>query len=189
MNPFGTNTCPDRTIKKKLNEASDWPFSCGFSRVAQHTESGEATGFGMPWELQFETTDTYRNMFDSAKEFDATTGAQVSWMTQMGRIPTGSDLFTVYAWSAPIGTAQAARINIGTIRLSTRMRTSRFGDETLFYAHMRRDSDQQFFPAEWRRADAAIDPRTPREDPANIWTHGVPAADSAGGWPSDDAGA
>ena len=54
---------------------------------------------------------------------------------------------------------------------------------------MRMENDRQFFLPEWRRADAAQDPRIDRDVTANLWTHGVPPMDSRGGWPSDDAGA
>ena len=54
---------------------------------------------------------------------------------------------------------------------------------------MRQELDRQYFPREWRRADALIDPTFDRDDPAETWTSPIPAQDSPGGWPSDDAAA
>ena len=36
VNAFAPNTCPDLTIRKLLTNATKWPYSCGYSRVAQH---------------------------------------------------------------------------------------------------------------------------------------------------------
>ena len=187
---FGTNTCPDLTIRKKLATSSRWPFSCGYSRVAQHLQDGsEITGdLSMPYEISFRVNEPYASMFSHTKEFDSD-GNQVSWLEQMGRLERGAELFTVEALTAPVGVAGSERVDIGTIALETRLRTSKFGDERLFFAHMRQELDRQYFPRDWRQADAQNDPAFDRDDPAETWTSPVPAMDSQGGWPSDDAAA
>ena len=61
----------------------------------------------MPYELQFEVNDPFRMQFDSVKEIGAD-GSQVSWMDQMARIASGSDLMTVYALTSPTGVTGSA---------------------------------------------------------------------------------
>ena len=76
---------------------------------------------------------------------------------------------------------------IGTIRLNTTMQRSKFGDERLFFAHMRMEFDMDYYPGSWKKWSE--DPKIDSTDDANLWTYGVPEMDSSGGWPSDDAGA
>jgi|Transcript_44800 hypothetical protein len=87
--PFATNSCPDLTIRKKLTEGSEWPYSCGFARVGQNNEDGTALPDGdvsIPYQLEFAAADPWSTAFSNTKEFDSN-GSQVSWMQQMRRVP------------------------------------------------------------------------------------------------------
>mmetsp|Transcript_20843 Transcript_20843/g.25549 ORF Transcript_20843/g.25549 Transcript_20843/m.25549 type:complete len:253 (-) Transcript_20843:28-786(-) len=190
VTPFGTNTCPDLTIRKKLTEGSKWPYSCGIARVGQNSEDGSSlrkSDVNIPYQLEFAANEPYETLFTNTREFDDD-GKQVSWLDQMKRIPSGASLFTVRALTAPAGIPNSRWVDIGTIDLASELVTSKFGDERLFFAHMKVKEDRDFWPSGWSRADGKIDPKFDSANRNDIWGDFVPAEDK-GGWPSDPEGA
>lgn len=107
----------------------------------------------------------------------------------MQQISAGSELFTVRGLTAPPGHEGSEWVDIATIKLTTGLKTSKFGDERLFFSHIMREDDNPFMPVSWWEYDDAIDPVFANHLPENQWNAGVPEPDSAGGWPSDEAGA
>lgn len=127
-------------------------------------------------------------MFSSDKQFNEF-GEQVSWLDQLQQIELGSELFTVRGLTAPPGHEGSEWLDLATIRLTTELQTSKFGDERLFFQHIMKEDDNPFMPVSWWQYDHAVDPVFANHLPKNQWKAGVPEPDSEGGWPSDEAGA
>lgn len=65
---FEEDSCEDLTIRKKLVEASPWPFSCGIGHIGRHNVDGSDTdSVNIPYQLSFEAAGNLGNMFSSTK--------------------------------------------------------------------------------------------------------------------------
>ena len=156
VTPFETDSCEDLTIRKKLTEGQKWPFSCGISNIFKNNADGTALNDNalvekIPYELAFEANRPFNTQFSEGKEI-GDDGNQVSWYDQLKRIPSGSELFTVKALTAPEGIGGTWE-PIATIKLSTELYTSQFGDERLFFEHMKTNLDRDYWPDTWLRED------------------------------------
>ena len=68
---FEEGSCDDLTIRKKLVEGSQWPYSCGIGHIAKNFVDGTEEpleSIVTPYELSFEAKDPWATMFDSEKE-------------------------------------------------------------------------------------------------------------------------
>ena len=183
--PFAPDSCEDQTIRKKLVEGSQWPFSCGISHVARDHADGTFLpdeAVIVPYELAFEALAPY----DAAYDYEIVDGVQVKWYDQLKRIKAGAKLFQVNALTAPVG-AGGVWVPIATIELLTDLYTSTFGDTRLFFSHERVNHDRIYWPKTWFKADGESDPRWAKTE-ENTWGNWVPAEED-GGWPSNDADA
>ena len=135
---FSLNSCGHLTLQKKLVEGSRFVFSSGVSDLTIHNEDGTSTqdqfewDRSFPWILSYEANEPYSSMFSSEKEIGED-GKQVSWLEQLQRLESGSELFTVRGLTAPPGHEDSEWVDIATIRLTSELHTSRFGDERLFF--------------------------------------------------------
>lgn len=134
--PFESGSCEDLTIRKKLTGGQSWPFSCGISGIFKNNADGTALDDAdliekVPYELAFAPKSPFDTMFPLDKELDDD-GNQVMWYDQIKRIPSGSELFTVNALTAPVGVGGVWE-PIATIKLATDLHTSQFADGRLFF--------------------------------------------------------
>jgi len=156
---FEEGSCEDLTIRKKLVEASRWPFSCGIGHISTNFANGTSLTNGSantPYELTFEATSDWETQFDFETDAD---GNQVMWYDQLKRIPSGSTLFTIKALTAPPGHEDSRTVTIGTIQTATDLFTSVAGDERLFFGHNDVRNDRDLWPDSWNRLDRQNDPR------------------------------
>ena len=133
--PFEDDSCPDLTLRKKLTEGQQWPYSCGIHEIFKHLSNGsdlDDSAVNTPYELSFEANEPYATMFSDEKEYDAD-GNQVNWYDQLKTIKKGAELFSVKALVAPPNHSDYAWVTIGTITLTTDLYTSEFGDDRLFF--------------------------------------------------------
>ena len=70
-----------------------------------------------------------------------------SYLELLGEIPIGSILYTIHALSAPEGLG-GTWLEIGKLKLKSKLVTSYYGDRRMHFAHYRHDDDFQFKP-EW----------------------------------------
>lgn len=126
-----------KIIAAKFWQASSCPLMVGLSDFATSSADTPAPPGSFPFQLIF--SPTYDSECD-CMDYDACLG-------QLKAIPTGTQLFQVFAISNPGDARQA----IGNITLTSELVTSTVGDEELFFRHQHMEDDFTIHP-EWLQA-------------------------------------
>ena len=139
------------TLQQKLLDNSAKPFLMSFSETFTMNNDGTDVpfeDFGMiPYELQFESPYQFSD-----------TKTDTPWHEQLTSITYDPEkpLLEVYALTAPYQRG-GERVKIGHIELMSEITTSKFGDERLFFQHVRPSKDKQYWPKGWGKYDFKID--------------------------------
>jgi hypothetical protein len=116
-----------KIIAAKFWQASYCPLMVGISDLASADYKQPAPAGTFPWQLIFAPK--------------ASSGCDchdyAGCLQNLQNIPEGTDLFEVFALASP----GAERQSIGTITLTSSMRTGHFGDGELFFRHQRMEED------------------------------------------------
>ena len=160
--------CLIDTIQKKLVEGTKWPFSTAVSNIADTNGIGEKLSkkdVKVPYQLEF--SSPYKG-----HEYEQTDGFE--WVERLQEIGfEGEHILDVWAMDTP----GDELVKIAEVVLNSDLVTSKFGDERLFFQHVRTNKDRRFWTRETKKADKDIDPKiTPRE--IHEW--------DTSEWPTDD---
>ena len=135
------------TLQRKLFNGAHKPFVMSVSQVYANNLDGTAVAdedIGMiPYQLEFES----QYQFPDIK-------TETPWHEQLTSITDSSDkpLLDVYALTAPLQMG-GERVKIGEIQLLSEITTSKFGDERLYFQHMRPSIDLELYERGWGRYD------------------------------------
>lgn len=121
------NECARETIGKKLAETTDHIGAMSVMDWGQYTESGKKEeNPKWPFILEFEPYDVY----------GWTDSWQADFTDQMTSISPGTVLWKVFAYSCPLHKLSGSRGElIGRVVLTSKITTSLWGDQTLFFKH------------------------------------------------------
>lgn len=122
-----------KLIAKKFWQASYCPLQVGLSDMASDADGAAVAVGSFPFELSFHALVTV--------DCDCTDYS--SCMTNLEKLPAGTKLFEVSAIAKPGAEATV----IGHITLTSRLTTSKFGDEQLFFKHQLMEEDFAIEPA------------------------------------------
>ena len=123
--------------------------------------------------MEFRAPEAIKKMFSSEKELDKN-GKQVSWLDQMKRIKAGTEIFEVWAHTAPPQLDDAKLVQIAKITLTSDLITSIFADARMFFSHLDKDWDHPFYPEEWLGPDNSGDKPKCNRGKKNKWLWGAP---------------
>ena len=135
------------TIRRRLANNTPRPYVGGVAPLAMElVNGGPASGtLATPYELHFESPIQFPDARDTNNE----------WHQQLSSIPSGSHVLDVYALTKPISFG-GDRIKIGEIHTESELTTSVFGDERLFYQHLKVSDDSDFWENGWRALDETV---------------------------------
>jgi len=93
----------DQTFRKKVNEATNFPFTLGIAHIADIYQDGTNIELNadveVPFELRF--VSPHKDLFSSEKQYDSE-GNQVNWYDQLRTFQAGTTLYDVMALDAPL---------------------------------------------------------------------------------------
>jgi len=129
-------------------------LACKFSTATPHpgnvglTELASFDGLGnrveepkVPFGLKFKPTDQVKGTFDRINGGQSFVSYH-EYMDTLGAIPADATLFDVYAVDQPDGPETL----IGTLNLEHTLTTSKFGDQSLFFRHQKKEDDFDLNP-------------------------------------------
>jgi len=118
----------------KFQQASACINMVGLSEAASFGQDGKAVAEAeFPYEILFEPTGD-ASFMDKAK-----TDAQL--LAELETIPTRTRLFDVYAHASPDAKSKGDKVRIGSVRTSSECTRSLFGDQELYFRHVRMEED------------------------------------------------
>ena len=136
------------TIEKKLLGGSNNPYLVAVRESFEYNQDGsevpaEEIGW-IPYQVEFES--------EHYQFSDTRTGTP--WYEQLMSITADPErpLLTVYALTAPLQ-LNGERVKIGSIELDSQLTTSVFGDERLYFQHLRGPQDKKLYKKEWKQFD------------------------------------
>ena len=136
------------TIERKLLGGANNPYSIAVRESFEYTQDGkrvpsEEIGW-IPYQVEFESE--YFQFDDEQTE--------TPWYEQLMGIEMDEDrpLLIVYALNAPTQLG-GERVKIGKIELQSKLTTSVFGDERLYFQHLRGPQDSRLYEKEWKQYD------------------------------------
>ena len=107
------------------------------------------------------------------------------WYEQVKAVAgVGDTIFNVMALTSPMASENPQNIHVADVVLLTKMYTSLFGDERLFFRHQRVKFDAKYWPKAWKKAHWAgeLGARFSGEAREALrWNSPVPT-----GWPAED---
>lgn len=113
-----------------------------FSRYK--TDGTEIEDYKMPFDIWFEPTEEMKGLFPDTLQKDAA-GNVIPFWDQLTTIAKDSYLFEVWVRDSPDDLEsypEGSNVqHIANIKLNSKIITSRFGDERLFFKHERMDDD------------------------------------------------
>ena len=132
-----TNECARQTLGKKLAETTDHIGAMSVKNWGEFREDGTKESEPLwPFILEFEPYDVYGWTDQWSADFK----------DQLMSIKPGTVLFKVFAYETPLHKKSGSRGRlIGRVVLTSKIHTSLWGDETLFFKHQRIDDDLQVF--------------------------------------------
>ena len=138
-------------------DATPYIQVCSLTDWAKYDQEGKAVEDPVfPYYLRFEPT--------GAVEFPST--YDKPYPEQLASIPAGTDLFRIYAWTAPKELG-GEEIYIGDLITESEMPTSNWGDNHLYFRHERAEEAIAMQPT-WAPYYPAFDPRHPLAGAKNL---------------------
>lgn len=127
----------------KFQEASGCVSMVGLSDVASYGQDGQkAASPEFPFELAFEPTSAAKaTQDDQAKSNDG-------MLKALSSIPSGTTLFEVYSYASPADKKAGKKAYLGKLTTTSECVESTFGDEHMFFRHVRMEEDFKLKP-EW----------------------------------------
>ena len=125
-------------LEKKFSEATPYTSQMGLKDMATYGQDGKdySNNLKFPYKLIFRpTTEATAMGTDYWKQ---------NFLPQLEAIPTGMDLYHVFATDGPT----SMPVNIGKLVVKTQFTRSKWGDKDLFFRHGYMDDDFAFHP-EW----------------------------------------
>lgn len=122
----------EKALAAKFSSATSWVSSLGVKDMAIYDEAGNYYENPIyPYKVIFRPTDAVKNLFpdDYTEDFKE----------QLKTIPAGTVIYDVYAIDEPGCDEQ----KIGFIRINTKLNTSRWADESMFFRHGLIDNDDK----------------------------------------------
>ncbi|EGR29683.1 hypothetical protein IMG5_150790 [Ichthyophthirius multifiliis] len=128
-----------KLLSQKFASATKQIQTVGLKAFASHDQNGKAVdNVKYPWKLIFRAPDNIKEMFsDTFKNY---------YTDQLKTIPAETVLYEVFAVENPEDGCQK---KIGKIFLKSKLNTSKFGDQQLFFQHQDMENDLKERP-QWR---------------------------------------
>jgi len=132
---------------QKFKQASQCPFQVGLSDVCSYTfEGAKVERPVFPFKVAFRSP---------VIQIPRSPMTEADLLNHFRRIPVGTRLYDVYAFSTPRDAAANRSILLGTVVTTSECVSSKYGDTSLFFRHQRVEDDWKLRP-EWLRE---IDPK------------------------------
>jgi len=128
-----------KVIGLKFSTATDYIQTMGLKDLGEfNCQGGKEATPNYPFQLIFKPNETLRTKYDDDFEVD--------YLDQLKNVPVNFNLYDVYAINAPGDKAK----KIGSFQSTSKMVTSKWGDESLFFRHNYIDLDVEDHPS-WEK--------------------------------------
>ena len=127
-----------KPLELRFKTATEWIATVGLSDWAAFDQAGVAVDPVFPFNLRFEPTGEFSFPSDT---YD------VPFEEYLTTIPAGSVLFNIYAMDKPVELG-GQETKIAQLKTNSKMVTSYWGDEHMFFRHQLMDDDLKLRP-EW----------------------------------------
>eukprot|EP00356_Strombidium_inclinatum_P006981 CAMPEP_0170509566 /NCGR_PEP_ID=MMETSP0208-20121228/65284_1 /TAXON_ID=197538 /ORGANISM="Strombidium inclinatum, Strain S3" /LENGTH=416 /DNA_ID=CAMNT_0010792937 /DNA_START=131 /DNA_END=1382 /DNA_ORIENTATION=+ len=131
------DTVAVKALAKKFTEATSYVQEISLKNMATTDQTGEVSNdVNYPFSVSFTPHDDVKDLFPTELQDDDYMG----YMKQLPTVPADSILYEVYGYAIPEELG-GEEILIGKIQLDGSLKTSKWGDENLFFKHESVDDD------------------------------------------------